>query len=52
MTEADVRLDKEMLLSLSNIVLKNMEREIRRGEIRRGCAEDIFRPPQAGSSTR
>jgi hypothetical protein len=40
-------LDKEMLLSLSNIVLKGIERGMSRG-----CAEDIFQPLQAGSSTR
>jgi hypothetical protein len=46
MTEAEVRLDKQILLSLSNIVL-GMERGISRG-----CAENIFRPLQACSSTR
>jgi hypothetical protein len=44
MTEAEVRLNKQTLLSLSNIVL-GMERGVSRG-----CAEDIFQPPQAGSS--
>jgi hypothetical protein len=46
MAEAEVKLDKQMLLCLSNIVL-GMERGISRG-----CAENIFQPLQAFSSTR
>jgi hypothetical protein len=45
MAEAELRLDKKMLLGLSNIVLYSIEKGISRG-----CAEDISQPRQASRS--